>query len=358
LGHAISNLSIVDRTCCNRPIGFFNNIKSAGSVRNFLLLDVSISHRATSKKAYDTWGTLAGLNAGVISSSFVSGIITADPYAQGSVKIGALVAGNIGVIQNSHTNVQITIPAESNYLEVAGIAGTNSGTIDQSDAIGPINISNHGVVYAGGITGTNSGIISHSHASANITAAIGTVGGLVGANQGMIQTSYATGSVSIATDRSGQYCDSASAGGVVGTASAGSIIENTYALGAVESSGEYGCSGGLAGDFTGFEGVIRTSFAIGEVSGSGKIGGLIGRGVQLGNKKKPPAIQYGYWDIDTTRAKRGIGSTRHGEKFGVIGLTDTQLKAGLPAGFDPAVWGQSASINSGYPYLLANPPPQ
>ena len=42
----------------------------------------------------------------------------------------------------------------------------------------------------------------------------------------------------------------------------------------------------------------------------------------------------------------------------LTGLTDAQLKSGLPAGFDPAVWGQSAGINNGYPYLLSNPPPQ
>ena len=38
------------------------------------------------------------------------------------------------------------------------------------------------------------------------------------------------------------------------------------------------------------------------------------------------------------------------------GLTDAALKSALPAGFDPAIWGQSATINNGYPYLLDNPP--
>jgi len=37
-------------------------------------------------------------------------------------------------------------------------------------------------------------------------------------------------------------------------------------------------------------------------------------------------------------------------------LTDAQLKAQLPDGFDPKIWGQSPTINNGYPYLLANPP--
>jgi len=43
---------------------------------------------------------------------------------------------------------------------------------------------------------------------------------------------------------------------------------------------------------------------------------------------------------------------------GITGLTDAQLKSGLPTGFDPSVWAQSPSINNGYPYLIANPPPQ
>src|SRR5262249_30038094 len=34
-----------------------------------------------------------------------------------------------------------------------------------------------------------------------------------------------------------------------------------------------------------------------------------------------------------------------------------EMKAGLPTGFDPTVWGSNPSINDGYPWLLANPPP-
>jgi hypothetical protein len=32
------------------------------------------------------------------------------------------------------------------------------------------------------------------------------------------------------------------------------------------------------------------------------------------------------------------------------------LQSGLPAGFDPAIWAESANMNGGLPYLLANPP--
>lgn len=41
---------------------------------------------------------------------------------------------------------------------------------------------------------------------------------------------------------------------------------------------------------------------------------------------------------------------------GVAGLTTEQLQSGLPAGFDPSIWGEDAKINHGLPYLLANPP--
>ena len=41
---------------------------------------------------------------------------------------------------------------------------------------------------------------------------------------------------------------------------------------------------------------------------------------------------------------------------GIHGTTDAELKAELPKGFDPKVWGQSPNINNGYPFLLSNPP--
>ena len=64
-----------------------------------------------------------------------------------------------------------------------------------------------------------------------------------------------------------------------------------------------------------------------------------------------------YWDLDTTGItdpSQGAGQPPNDP--GITGLTDAQLKAGLPAGFDPKIWGSSARVNDGYPYLLANPP--
>jgi hypothetical protein len=53
---------------------------------------------------------------------------------------------------------------------------------------------------------------------------------------------------------------------------------------------------------------------------------------------------------------RHDGAANVPDQSGLTGLTDAQLKSGLPPGFDPKIWGQSPSINNGYPYLLSNPP--
>jgi hypothetical protein len=64
-----------------------------------------------------------------------------------------------------------------------------------------------------------------------------------------------------------------------------------------------------------------------------------------------------YWDTTTsgiTNPSQGAGTPANDP--GITGLTTDQLQSGLPAGFDPSVWGESANINNGMPYLLANPP--
>lgn len=76
-----------------------------------------------------------------------------------------------------------------------------------------------------------------------------------------------------------------------------------------------------------------------------QIGAFIGR-------VKGGTIDDGYFDADTSGLRHPCGTACRD----VEGLSDAELKSGLPAGFDPAVWGSSASVNNGYPYLLANPP--
>jgi hypothetical protein len=61
-----------------------------------------------------------------------------------------------------------------------------------------------------------------------------------------------------------------------------------------------------------------------------------------------------YWDTTTSGTNKAAGNNPN--LPGVTGQTTKQLKAHLPAGFDPTIWAQSKSINGGFPYLIANPP--
>ena len=64
-----------------------------------------------------------------------------------------------------------------------------------------------------------------------------------------------------------------------------------------------------------------------------------------------------YWDTDTSGVSdpaQGAGNVQNDP--GITGLTTGQLQSTLPTGFDSRVWAQNPKINSGYPYLIDNPP--
>jgi hypothetical protein len=196
----------------------------------------------------------------------------------------------------------------------------------------------------GGLVGANTGTISQSHATGVVFGEV--VGGLAGVNVGaaVITQSYATG----AAIASGPY---AYAGGLVG--SNGSKIMQSYATGEAETYGDSdNHAGGLAGN-SGNDRAISQSYSTGQVRSypTRSIGGLLGRdGANHGQDSS-------YWDLDTSDiSDPSQGAGRPLNDPGITGLTDAQLKSGLPDGFDPAVWGQDPAINNGWPYLLANPP--
>jgi hypothetical protein len=77
----------------------------------------------------------------------------------------------------------------------------------------------------------------------------------------------------------------------------------------------------------------------------------------VGRDLKSGDLSSTYWDLDTSGVSDpGQGAGNVPNDAGITGLTDTQLKSGLPDGFDPKVWGSNPKINNGYPYLFANPP--
>jgi hypothetical protein len=238
--------------------------------------------------------------------------------------IGGLVGVNNGTIDASHLSASVSGEGRKASIVVGGLAGDNEGTIVDSSATGKTSISASAInfdTHAGGMVGFNSGTIASSFAEGAVSArgGLAAAGGLAGNNSSvggsaLIVNSYSRGPAKIEGRREGS---TALAGGLVG--------ENDYLL-------DHG-------------GAIQDSYSVGAPKikrgyTSKYIGGLTGHSAG--------PIDDSYWDIDTS------GQT---ESAGGVGLTDAQLKSGLPAGFDPAIWGQDPSINNGYPYLLANPPP-
>ena len=205
-----------------------------------------------------------------------------------------------------------------------------------------------------------------SYATTSVSGT-GSVGGLVGLNFneqltaanliGNISQSFATGAVS-GTDRVGR---------LVGT-NIGSVLQS-YATGPVNGASNVGGLVGFNDTWFNFSsgvtnavntvgitnplgiadvlGSVSQSYAIGAVAGTSGVGGLIGS--NSGN-----AQTSSYWDTVTTGQATSAGGT---------GLTTAQFNAGLPSGFDPAVWVRNPNANNGYPFLswqtvvVTTPPP-
>ncbi len=100
-------------------------------------------------------------------------------------------------------------------------------------------------------------------------------------------------------------------------------------------------------------GSVATSYSIGAVSAAGGAeGGLIGSDTSARG-----SLSDTYWDFDTsdiTDLADGAGNVANDP--GIVGLSDAQLKSGLPKGFAPKIWKESAGVNGGYPYLRSNTP--
>ncbi len=294
-------------------------------------------------------GGLVGSNSGQIASSWSDGSVLGSGAEAGSA-VGGIAGQNSGTISFSNSAAVSTA-----YGWSGGIVGTNAGVLQFASASGQITGA-----FAGGVAVENTGSVSYCRSSGNVTATspgrksgYKTAGGLVGANLGSVTQSFATGNV-LAFVNHDQ--NPPRAGGLVGLNQEGAI-SYSYATGSVK--GRNAERGGLVGlNTNGGNGAsaITQAYATGAVNTpdqTGGVGGLIGEDLTT-----PGSNALTFWDLDTS----GISNPHQGagnplDDPGITGITDAQLKSALPTGFDPNVWGQSASINNGWPYLLANPPP-
>jgi hypothetical protein len=190
-------------------------------------------------------------------------------------------------------------------------------------------------------------VVDSSSSSAVGADELSFIGGLTGQNFGDISGCFTTGAVTILNSKS----HASAAGGLAGYSHSG-IISNSYAAGPVVGA-TLTKVGGLLGQFANDspppKATVATSYSTGNVStgAQGVAGGVVG----IYSSGKFSNV---YWDPTTSGTDDAAGNdaTLHG----VTGVTSKQLKSGLPAGFDPAIWAEDKKINNGLPYLLANPP--
>lgn len=196
------------------------------------------------------------------------------------------------------------------FSMVGGIAGYSSGHITQCSVTGKIRGDFR--ITGGGIVGLNYGDVDNSWADVEVAGAVlGEVGGLIGNSHGHVSNVYATGRV-ITGDKS--Y-----AGGLIGYF-IGKKLSAAYSTGRV--------SAGAESNVGGFVGINQVQFSDGKVANT-------------------------YWDVVQSQTSRATGP---GASAGITGRTTDELRAGLPKGFSPALWGQKANTNNGLPYLLTTRP--
>jgi hypothetical protein len=325
LGNTIKNINI--QTGGNIGGGLFKSINASGVIRDLNITGLSI----TAYTETNPIGGLAGSNEGTIQSVTISGTMFIErSYDTGA---GLLVGGNGGTILNSSAAGSINAYGGVNTW-VGGLSGGGGKIVDSHSSVDIQNAS-----VGGGLVGYGYMVIN-CYATGNVSG--GAVGGLVGELEGEVSGSFATGAVS----------GCCGVGGLVGFSERGdpdTYIVNSYSTGPVSDNS--GSAGGLIGSKIAY---LQQVYSLGAVTGSQAGGGLVGyENTNYGTNTSA------YWDMDTSgisNPSQGAGSVAN--DAGITGLTDTQLKAKLPTGFDTAIWGRKKSINNGYPYLLANPPPQ
>jgi hypothetical protein len=266
--------------------------------------------------------------------------------------IGEIIDLNAAVRDLDLKNISVSGSGASQRVGgVVGDAFSRFGSVVNCSVTGSVSATGS-ESRVGGVAGASNGTIIGSQSAATIVAGTNAraAGGVAGQNDGVVDESFSTGIVTAG--------DSVVAGSLVGY-NLGGEIDESFSMGAVSGSGNASVGGlvGLSADNpdSGTAPQISTSYSMGSVSaGSGSsVGGSVGTDASDSANSKT------YWNLDTS----GVSNPHQGagnipDDPGITGLTDAQLKSGLPAGFDPKIWAINPKINNGYPYLIANPSPK
>lgn len=207
-GHEISGINMMN---ANNPkmIGLFGKIGKDGSVKNLALSDTKIvagANKDTAKKSdYEVYGVggICAENEGIIENCSVDVEMAAESYFYFdynpydwwcyAVHAGTVCGKNTGIIRNCSSNGKIEYgfihdynnrfskKMYDNHIAVGGLAGSTSGTIENSYYNGQITYNGEGVehykkINIGGIAGKIAGeendtpAINNCYSNAVITA--------------------------------------------------------------------------------------------------------------------------------------------------------------------------------------------
>ena len=200
----------------------------------------------------------------------------------------SLFSYNLGRISNLTVvgNLQVN---SASFIDIGGIAATNTGTIE--DCVSQVNITSGGSsnIRVGGVAATNVGDIYRCKNEGYISGNISEVGGIIGLNGGTnVVDCENTGAISFTTSNCHVY-----AGGIIGdeTRFGGNTqfsIENCKNSGDISGDAGNGAAtiGGVIGEATrkgdNSTSSIKNCTNAGNISGTGSLGGVIGN-INRGN---------------------------------------------------------------------------
>ncbi|HRZ99952.1 MAG TPA: GLUG motif-containing protein [Candidatus Paceibacterota bacterium] len=216
------------------------------------------------------------------------------------------------------TGLHIHRPGETNV----GLFSRNHGSLSS------LVIRNgymRGETAVGGLVGQNTGLIEDCELEATVVGT-GYVGGLVGRNReagGVIRRCSASGTVAGGTI----------AGGLIGLHEFGASVSDAHATATVSGTDRVG---GLIGRM--FEASVARCYSTGPVTGSGALGGLVG------GKGIDDQIQNSFWDFMASGQTHSSGGT--GQTTEALWRRATFETAGWDL---DAVWG--ILEGAGYPFL-------
>ncbi len=290
----------------------------------------------------------AGTNVIIKNLTIASGSIT---VTNSSSTAGAF-AGRAAYTQFINCKNAINVKGISQVGGIVGILGTGTCIVEYCSNTGAITCAGAGL-YLGGITGsagtTGSSFIRYCFNTGAVTA-ISHAGGIVGTSSGSLTIKECFNTATISATNT-------DAGGIVGYGYGASFdVLNCYNRGLVRqtsSGATTSINGGILG-YPGGNALLKYFHAITNCYNTGAVTAAMAGGTVeaiAGALKGGPLTTDGTGSVANSYYLSTLSVTNAN---GGTAKTDAELKAGafLTLINVSSVWGQNASYNSGYPYLL------